>query len=173
MDKYNFNSFEDIVKACGYSFDEDGNIDWSNCDFDEDGFIGCKDMTGGFQSVYPQLFVLIGEVIGAIISQKLPINVQNSFGNWLQLIGQVILTYNAQQQYFQGGPGRYFDPKYYNVSNSFCNETDYVQNGEVKSDVKISSKNKKKTRNLEKEISNLKNKINQLQREISDLKSNN
>ena len=26
MDKCNFNSFEDIMKACGYSFDEDGNI---------------------------------------------------------------------------------------------------------------------------------------------------
>lgn len=172
MDKYNLNSFEDILKACGYSFDKDGNIDMDNSDFDEDSFIGCKDMTGGFQNIYPQLFVLIGEVVGAIISEKLPINVQNSFGNWLQLIGQVILTYNAQQQYFQGGPGRYFNPKYYNVSNSFCHETDYVADGETKSDVNLSSVNKKKMRNLEKEIGNLKSQINDLKREIYRLKRN-
>ncbi len=170
MDKCDFSSFEDIMKACGYSFDDEGNIDWNSCNFDEDSFIGCKDMTGGFQNVYPQLFVLVGEVIGAIISEKLPVNVQNSFGNWLQLIGQVILTYNAQQQYFQGGPGRYFNPKYYNVSNSFCHETDYVQDGEVKSDVKLSSGGKKRVRNLEKEIENLKDQINKMKREIDSLK---
>ena len=168
MDKCNFNSFEDITKACGYSFDEDGNIDW--CSFDEDSYIGCKDMTGGFQSVYPQLFVLVGEVIGAIISEKLPINVQNAFGNWLQLIGQVILTYNAQQQYFQGGPGRYFNPKYYNVSNSFCTDTDYVQDGEVKSDHKKSSKDKVKVKNLEKEIRYLKSQINEMKRDLDNIK---
>ena len=76
MDKCDLNSFEDIMKACGYCFDEDGNIDMDNSNFNEDSFIGCKDMTGGFQNMYPQLFVLIGEVLGAIISQKLPINIQ-------------------------------------------------------------------------------------------------
>lgn len=170
MDKCNLNSFEDIMKACGYCFDEDGNIDMDNSNFNEDSFIGCKDMTGGFQNMYPQLFVLIGEVLGAIISQKLPINVQNSFGNWLQLIGQVILTYNAQQQYFQGGPGRYFNPKYYNVSNSFCGGTDYEEDGETKGGTGNSSSNNMKTRNVEKEIKSLKKEISELKREIYRLK---
>ncbi|WP_294156598.1 hypothetical protein [uncultured Clostridium sp.] len=170
MDKCNLNSFEDIMKACGYCFDEDGNIDMNNSGFDEDSFIGCKDMTGGFQGIYPQLFVLIGEVIGGIISEKLPINVQNSFGNWLQLIGQVILTYNAQQQYFQGGPGRYFNPQYFNVSNQFCEGTDYVEDGETKNGARRSSSSKKKIRNVDKEIRKLRSQINDLQREIYMLK---
>ena len=95
---------------------------------------------------------------------------QDSFGNWLQLIGQVILTYNAQQQYFQGGPGRYFNPKYYNVSNSFCTDTDYVQNGEVKSDHKKGSKDKAKVKNLEKEIRYLKSQINEMKRDLDNIK---
>ncbi|MDU4752415.1 MAG: hypothetical protein E6X86_15470 [Clostridium butyricum] len=116
---------------------------------------------------------MVGEVIGAIVSEKLPINVQNAFGNWLQLIGQVILTYNAQQQYFQGGPGRYFNPKYYNVSNSFCTDTDYVQDGEVKSDHKKSSKDKAKVKNLEKEIRNLKSQINEMKKDLDNIKKDN
>lgn len=164
MDKNNFNSFEDIMKVCGYSFDKDGNIDWSS--FDENSYIGYTDITGGFQDIYPQLFVLVGEVIGAIVSEKLPINVQGSFGNWLQLIGQVILTYNAQQQYFEDGPGRYFNSKNYNVSNSFCSNNDK----EVKNDNKKASKYKIKVKNLEKEIKSLKIQINDMKVELDNIK---
>ncbi len=182
MDKCNFNSFEDIMKACGYSFDEEGNIDW--CSFDEDSYIGCKDMTGGFQSVYPQLFVLVGEVIGAIISEKIPINEHDSFVNWLQLIGQVILTYNAQQQYFQGDPGRYFNPKYYNVTNPFCNATptNTTQNNNPSNDSKNSSKSKEKNSNTDYNIKSssqtnvdkiemLELRINQLTAEMERIKN--
>jgi hypothetical protein len=74
---------------------------------------------------------------------SIPFNIQNAVGNWLQLVGQVILTFNAQQQYFQGGSERYFNPKYYNVTNSFCNTTptNTTQNNS-------SSKNKEKTQIL-------------------------
>lgn len=168
MDKNKFNSFEDIMKVCGYSFDKDGNIDWSS--FDEDSYMGCKDIIGGFQDVYPQLFVLVGEVIGAIVSEKLPINVQDSFGNWLQLIGQVILTYNAQQQYFEGGPGRYFNLKDYNTNNSFCINKNYDKAGKVKNDNKETSKYKIKVKNLEREIQSLKIQINNMKIELDNMK---
>jgi len=41
-------------------------------------------------------------------------------GNWLMLVGQAIVTLNAQQQYFETGSGRYYDVKNKNVLNSFC-----------------------------------------------------
>lgn len=174
MDKYEFNYFEEIMKACGYSFDDDGNVKYCDMNDEEyEDYIGCRDMIGGFQKIYPELFVLVGEVIGAIISESLPINVQNSFGNWLQLIGQVILTYNAQQQYFQGGPGHYFRPEYYNVTNTFCeNAEEYKQDGEVKEGYRKSSGNKNNTKNIEKEIRYLKNQILKLQIEINNIKNN-
>ena len=168
MDKNSFNSFENIMKVCGYSFDKDGNINYSS--FNRDSYIGCNDITGGFQDIYPQLFVLVGEVIGAIVSEKLPINVQGSFGNWLQLIGQVILTYNAQQQYFEDGPGNYFNPKNYNMSNSFCSNEDYDNDKGVKNDSKKASKYKIKVKNLEKEIKFLKIQINNMKIELDNIK---
>lgn len=73
-----------------------------------------------FQSVNPELFILVGELLGNVIANEIPLNVQNAVGNWLQLVGQAILTYNAQQQYYQQGPGRYFTPDSFNVDNSFC-----------------------------------------------------
>lgn len=76
--------------------------------------------TRGFQDLNPELFVLIGELLGNAIAGNLPFNVQNSLGNWFQLVGQAMLTFNAQQQYFQGGTGRYYNPKYKNVANPFC-----------------------------------------------------
>lgn len=141
----NFNGWsnlEDFAKACGYENfnssnngserDDYSNInnenrrsetsDGSNINNETNEFfnMGCHDIPGGFQSLNPQLFAVVGEILGDIIAGNLPFNVQNAVGNWLQLVGQVILTYNAQQQYFQGGPGRYFNYRYYNVSNPFC-----------------------------------------------------
>ena len=108
----NFNgwgNYEDLLRACGYtnSSDNENNL-------------GCNDIPNGFQTLHPELFVLIGELLGNIIAGNTPFNVQNAIGNWLQLVGQAILTFNAQQQYFQSGPGRYYDVKNYNVVNPFC-----------------------------------------------------
>ena len=178
MDYYNI--FNDFLKNNGYAFSEDTNDNSTDNEestplgvADESCRCGDSDIPGGFQDLNPQTLVVIVTIIGINIANQIPFNIQNAVGNIFVLLGQVIITFNAQQQYFQGGPGRYFNPKYYNVSNSFCNETDYVQNGEVKNDVKGSSKNKKKSKNLEKEISNLKSKINQLQKEIDNLKKSN
>lgn len=121
MEFKGWNDFENLARACGYS--SCGKND--NGDKTEDEFENseCRDIPNGFQDVDPQLFILIGEILGNILSGRLPFNVQNALGNWLQLVGQVIETYNAQQQYFQGGPGIYFNPKSYNVSNPFCSSS--------------------------------------------------
>ena len=58
----------------------------------ENGY-GCNDMPGGFQKINPMLFVVIGDILGDLMSGKLPFNVQNAVGNWIQLVGQAIETY--------------------------------------------------------------------------------
>lgn len=73
-----------------------------------------------FQNVNPELFIVVGELLGNVMANELPFNVQNAVGNWLQLVGQAIETYNAQQQYYEQGPGRYFTPDSFNVDNPFC-----------------------------------------------------
>ena len=45
------------------------------------------------------------------------------------MVGQAILTYNAQQQYYQQGPGRYFTPDSFNVDNPFCQSNQSNQDG--------------------------------------------
>lgn len=107
-------NFEDLLRACGYT-----NI--NNSENNNSNSTGCFDIPNGFQNINPELFVAISGILGEIISGNIPFNVQNALGNWFELLGQVILTYNAQQQYFQGGPGRCFSPQNYNVNNQFCN----------------------------------------------------
>lgn len=167
-----FNGFDDILRACGYDPEHMQNED-GNYNFSDDENVNCSDIPGGFQKLYPELFVLIGEVLGNVISKKLPSNVQNSFGNWLQLVGQVILTYNAQQQYFQGGPGRYFSPKYYNATNPFCSDTQSTVDGEEKENSinKGSKKNKsKEMKNIQAQIDELNKELNKLKKEINSMK---
>lgn len=81
---------------------------------------GCEDIPFGFQDLNPQIFVVMGELIGDVMAGNLPFNLQNAIGNWFELIGQVILTYNSQQQYFQTGPGRYYNRKNRNIVNPYC-----------------------------------------------------
>ena len=123
----------------------------------------CNDIPLGFQKMYPQMFVIIGEIIGNAVAGRIPVNVQDAFGNWLQLVGQVILTYNAQQQYFQSGPGRYFSPINYNVSNPFCTYGSFSENREDK-------KTHKKSKVSRKDIRKIDNNINDLVKEINSLK---
>lgn len=140
----NFNgwsSFEDFAKACGYTTSNNNSTN-------NDNNLGCEDIPNGFQSLHPELFIIIGEILGAIMAGTMPFNVQNAIGNWFELLGQVILTYNAQQQYFQSGPGRYFNPQNYNISNPFCqNNTSNTSNTTTATSSKIEE--------LEKEIKKL------------------
>lgn len=43
-------------------------------------------------------FVTVGTLVGYILSLGLSINEQNSLGNWLELVGQILLTFNAQEE---------------------------------------------------------------------------
>lgn len=47
-------------------------------------------------SLNPYEFSLIAVAIGLVISPTLTVNQQNSLGNFFELLGQVILTINAQ-----------------------------------------------------------------------------
>ena len=62
------------------------------------------DIPGGFQDINPIVFITIGELISNIIAGNVPFNVAVAISNWLNLVGQAIETYGAQQQYFQNGP---------------------------------------------------------------------
>lgn len=177
--------FDDIFKTCGYRRRGTSNTDKTSYDGNDsetqEGYQGnqnsgfdfnCNDIPFGFQGMYPQLFVIIGEIIGNAVAGRIPLNVQDAFGNWLQLIGQVILTYNAQQQYFQSGPGRYFSPIYYNVSNPFCSYGEFENNKTSKDGCynKEGKKHHKKSKVTQKDINKLDNNINELVKEINSLK---
>lgn len=173
MDFSGFNSFEDFFKAFGYTdYNEDKNSENYNCNIGYDyNNQGCNDIPNGFQSINPQLFVIIGQILGDIIAGNLPFNVQNVVGNLFQLVGQVILTFNAQQQYFQGGPGRYYNPTNYNVTNPFCKGAQGTE-GKSSSGKTVVNENITGTyKNSEDDIMELKIMIRDLICEINDIKA--
>lgn len=108
-----FKGFEDFIKYCNNIYNDESN------NSQNDGYY-CGDIPGGFQDINPQFFLLIGEILGNVVAGKMPFNIQNVIGNWLELVGQAIETYNAQQQYMQSGPGRYYDIRNMNINNPFC-----------------------------------------------------
>jgi hypothetical protein len=174
MDFKGWNSFEDLVRACGYvNCDKDSDNTSNNNTTNEFCNMGCCDIPNGFQSLNPQLFVVIGEILGDVLAGSIPFNVQTAFGNWLVLVGQALLTYNSQQLYFQQGPGRYFNPRNYNVDNPFCNTTSQNanQNNSSSNDRKNSSKSKEKTSDYDRKSSseNEVNKIEELELRINQL----
>ena len=148
-----------------------------NAEATEDQRKACSDVPGGFQDFNPQILNLITVLFGNIAAQKMPFNVQNALGNWLQLLGQVIITFNAQQQYFQGGPGRIYSPIYRNAANPFCSNSSDEGQANVSSSKKkkttSSSENKVQSSNdineLKKSISELSKQIKELQSEIENL----
>ncbi|WP_315079055.1 hypothetical protein [uncultured Clostridium sp.] len=173
FNNFSFNDFFDYMQNNQNTSDWD--CDNQNCNSDtqsSNNNINCNDIPGGFQNLNPQVFITLGELLGNIMSANLPFNVQNAIGNWLQLVGQTILTFNSQQQYFQGGPGRYYNLKYKNVANPFCpaqrTQTDTNQTGDSYEPLKTSTKSLNK---YESEIKDLKNSIEELRKEIDDLKN--
>ncbi|WP_024614827.1 hypothetical protein [Clostridium sp. Ade.TY] len=177
------NDFDGFMKQFSSLFENSfNNKNNSNCNSNESSNNSassepheqCRDIPGGFQDLHPQMFVLIGDIIGQVMSGNMPFNVQNSIGNWFELIGQVILTYSAQQQYFQNGPGRYYNRKYKNVGNPFCeqNPTPDNANDGTPSTIKTTGFNTTTNKNVnyEEEIKKLKSNINNLVCEIELLK---
>lgn len=162
-----FNEFNEFMKQFGFNFGYNNCNNKDNVD-DFDPKERCEDIPGGFQDLHPQLFVLIGDIMGQIMVGDMPFNVQNSIGNWFELIGQVILTYSAQQQYFQNGPGRYYNRKYKNVGNPFCETNPTPDN---QNDGEGTGQSVGQSLDYNKEILSLKNNIKSLTKEIESLKS--
>lgn len=142
----NINGFEEFMNMFNKSSEGD-NIE------------GGKDTKGGFQNLDPHVFTMLAQLVGLALSDNLPFNLQNAIGNWLELVGQVIETYNAQQQYMQNGPGRYYNIKNKNVTNPFCTEKGFESNS-AKGNNQYST-----------DIKNLKEEISRLSREVESLKS--
>lgn len=118
-----------------------------------------------FQGMDPQTFIVIAEMIGNFIGGDTPFNVQNAIGNWLMLIGQAIVTYNAQQQYFEGGPGRCFDCNNFNINNPDVNQDN---NNVNQNNNNVNQGNNGK--NYDEELIMITKKINELTLEITKLK---
>ncbi len=55
-----------------------------------------KDFSTWLNSLTPLEFTTLGTIIGYLISSVLTVSEQNSIGNWFELVGQIILTFNAQ-----------------------------------------------------------------------------
>ncbi|PRR83113.1 hypothetical protein [Clostridium vincentii] len=160
MDFNEFNNFEDFAKKCGYTGRANSNKSGESQNNNDSE--GCDDIPGGFQDLNPQLFTVIGELLGSVMAGNMPFNVQNAVGNWLELLGQVILTCNAQQQYLQSGPGRYYNINNKNINNPFCssnsnNSTNNSSCGELDE--------------LKKGMNDLMREVKELKKEINELKS--
>ena len=118
--------------------------------------LGCDDIPGGFQELNPEIFTMIAALVGETLAGNMPFNVQYAIGNWLQLASQLILAYNAQQQYLQSGPGRYYDVRNKNINNSECeNSNDSSKSCHCKNEL---YELKKHIKALYEEIDRLKNK---------------
>ncbi|ACD22410.1 hypothetical protein FDE76_09190 [Clostridium botulinum] len=179
FNNFNFNDFINYIQ----NSENTSNCDW-NCENQQfnsntesnNTNTNCNDIPGGFQNLNPQVFITLGQLLGNIMSANLPFNVQNALGNWLQLVGQTILTFNSQQQYFQGGPGRYYNLKYKNVANPFCptptSQTDTNQTSDSYENISTNTSSSKSLNKYESEIKNLKNSIEELRKEITELKNN-
>lgn len=55
-----------------------------------------KNFASWILSLTPFEFTTLATIIGYILSLSLTTAEQNSLGNWLELVGQIILTFNAQ-----------------------------------------------------------------------------
>lgn len=114
--------FDNMMKRFGYKRSEN-----NKCEIDPSGGAAtnyCRNFLSdfylGFQDLDPMATVVISEIIANNLSRELPSSILNAYGNWLQLIGQVIEVYIAQQQYQECGPGRFYNTLYRNVANPFC-----------------------------------------------------
>ncbi|MCR1951243.1 MULTISPECIES: hypothetical protein [unclassified Clostridium] len=173
----NFNgwgNFEDLLRSCGYNNNNNNNTNNdNNTNNNNNNTTGCNDIPPGpFQTLPPELFAIIGEIIGNIIAGNIPFNIQNLIGNWLELVGQVILVFNAQQQYFESGPGRYYDPKNYNISNPFCSNNSTSTNGNTSSTSASSSTNSSNSNDINiSKIEKLEKQIEELTKELTEIKT--
>ena len=132
--------------------------------------VDCTIMGGYDNVVY--FFLALGEIMGNVMAGQMPFNVQNVIGNWLQLIGQAIETYNAQQQYMQAGPGRYYDIRNLNINNPFSSNNGATAGQSMNNDVSQNSNNKtsnSETSDEKEELFKMKRQIRQLEQQVDIL----
>ncbi len=185
MDQNGFNSFDDFINFCRNTCNGNSNSseDCNNCKFgnktaeaSESSRCADSDIPGGFQDINPQLFTIATTILGTLFASNMPFNIQGAVANWLALLGQSISTFNAQQQYFQGGPGRIYDPVYRNAANPFCSTSsdESQRNGSSnENSVNSTAFSAENTTyyNLDDEIKQLKNYINDLSSEVKNLRN--
>lgn len=161
----NYEEINEILKK--YKSESAGFNQYGFFYTNKNGF-GCNDMPGGFQRINPMLFIVIGDILGDVMAGNLPFNVQNSIGNWIQLVGQAIETYSSQQQYFQSGPGRYYSPENLNITNPLCPEVSKVQSGTSVSDEQAQNSSSKS--NEDEVIVELLCTIKEIKEELTEVK---
>lgn len=89
------------------------------------------DLFFGLQDLDPMLLVVISQLFANEVSKNLTASQLNAYGNWLQMIGQTMQIFIAQQQYEEAGPGRYYNPDYKNVANPFCVNPIIINNDKI------------------------------------------
>lgn len=122
-----------------------------------------SDTINGFQDIDPMFITVFFEYISNVLSGSLKSLEANALGNWLQTLAAAILTFNGQQQYQQGGPGRYYNPIYRNVSNPFASNQSHTDGEE--------EFNSKKKKSRSGEVKRLNSKIDSLEQEVEDLRN--
>lgn len=81
--------------------EKDQNKDKTHPLFEEMSKINYKKCSSILFRLSPYEFSALGYLAGLFIATTLTTNEQNSFGNWLQLVGQTILAISAQAELFQ------------------------------------------------------------------------
>lgn len=183
MNEDPFKNFEEFINYCNKFYKENSSDSQDTNNSQNDGYY-CGDIPGGFQCINPQFLLVMGELLGNVMSGKMPFNIQNVIGNWLQLVGQAIETFNAQQQYMQSGPGRYYDIRNLNIDNPFCSQnqtssqqsdyddsSQYINRNSTYQNTSTTGESKEsEVEKLKKDITVLEEKIEKLKNEIKEIK---
>lgn len=83
-------------------------------------------------SLSPYEFTLIATLLGFLISPTLTVNQQNSLGNFFELLGQIILTVNAQSVTLSQSKNKISTIKPYFESNNVEEEILKMKNEIIK-----------------------------------------
>lgn len=140
-------SYDDILDSINSIFGDDNACRYLNLD-----------ILFGFQDIDPLVFAIIAEILADVITGKLSVGSINALGNWFELVAQVISTYNLQKQYFEAGPGSYFNPLNKNSFNPYCDKIK-----ELKDNKKSNNINEKKILSI---INSLDNQVRELNKEV-------
>lgn len=80
-----------------------------------------KSFSAFLSNLSPLEFTTIGCLVGLIITEQLNSNEQNSIGNFFELVGQVILTAQAQSSINSSSPSSSDFNNFKNQTNSSIN----------------------------------------------------